>query len=130
ETITGLQAPAVLGQRPEAVFRRWSELAPAPNRPGADGGATGLYEVDHRELWLSMSAVASPVGVVYAFRDLTEQLRFEETRSDFVATVSHELRTPLASIHGAASTLRQREDHLTATTRRQLLEIASEQSER
>jgi two-component system phosphate regulon sensor histidine kinase PhoR len=67
---------------------------------------------------------------VYAFRDLTEQLRFEETRSDFVATVSHELRTPLASIHGAASTLSQRNDRLSEKTRRQLLEIVSEQSER
>ena len=59
-------------------------------------------------LWLSVSGVQLTEGTVYAFRDLTEERRLEQMRSDFVATVSHELRTPLASIHGAAVTLASR----------------------
>jgi PAS domain S-box-containing protein len=131
ETLTGLRAEAALRRRPEEIFRRWLEHAPSPTpsdeRPVVE---TGRYEINGNELWLSVSAVESPVGTVYAFRDQTEEYRLEETRADFVATVSHELRTPLASIHGAANTLRSRDDHLRSTTRRELLEIVFEQSER
>jgi PAS domain S-box-containing protein len=131
EALTGLPADAALKRKPEEIFRRWREHAPRPTpidqRPIA---ATGRYEVNGNELWLSVSGVDSPVGTVYAFRDLTEDHRLEEARADFVATVSHELRTPLASIHGAANTLRSRDDQLRSTTRRELLEIVFEQSER
>ena len=60
-----------------------------------------------RELWLSIHGVAVPDGVVYAFRDLTEERALERMRTEFVSTVSHELRTPLAAIYGAAMTLRR-----------------------
>ena len=131
EALTGLPAAAALRRRPEEVFRGWREHAPKPTpsdeRPVAE---TGRYDVNGRELWLSVSGVESPVGTVYAFRDRTEEYRLEEARADFVATVSHELRTPLASIHGAARTLRSREDDLGSATRRDLLEIVVAQSER
>jgi signal transduction histidine kinase len=131
ETLTGLPAAAALKRRPEEIFRRWRQNAPRPtptdDRPVAH---TGRYEINGRELWLSVSGVDSPLGIVYAFRDLTEEHRLEETRADFVATVSHELRTPLASIHGAANTLRMRNEQLRPGTRRDLLEIVFEQSER
>jgi two-component system phosphate regulon sensor histidine kinase PhoR len=119
EEITGVQAEAVVGRKPDDVFRRW----------GGGRPETGFYEVGGREFWLSLSVVESPIGTVYAFRDRTDEYRLEEARADFVATVSHELRTPLASIHGAANTLRERDD-LSAPRRRQLLEIVYEQSER
>jgi PAS domain S-box-containing protein len=131
ETLTGLTAAAALRRRPEEVFRGWREHAPKPTpsdeRPVAE---TGRYDVNGRELWLSVSGVESPLGTVYAFRDRTDEYRLEEERADFVATVSHELRTPLASIHGAARTLRSREDELGSATRRDLLEIVVAQSER
>jgi two-component system phosphate regulon sensor histidine kinase PhoR len=131
EALTGLTAAAALRRTPDEVFRRWGQNAPrvtpADDRPVAH---TGRYEVNGRELWLSVSGVDSPLGTVYAFRDLTEEHRLEETRADFVATVSHELRTPLASIHGAANTLRIRDEQLRPGTRRELLEIVFEQSER
>ena len=60
-----------------------------------------------RELWLSIHGVAVPDGIVYAFRDLTEERALEQMRTEFVSTVSHELRTPLAAIYGAAMTLRR-----------------------
>ena len=131
ENMTGVNAERILGRRPEEVFRHWRDNAPRPTPSDEKPlSKTGRYEIDGNELWLSVSAVESPVGTVYAFRDLTEEYRLEETRSDFVATVSHELRTPLASIHGAANTLRSRDEQLQPSTRRQLLEVVFEQSER
>jgi two-component system, OmpR family, phosphate regulon sensor histidine kinase PhoR len=131
EALTGLPAAAALRRRPEELFRGWRGHAPEPTptskRPIAQ---PGRYEINGNELWLSVSAVESPVGTVYAFRDITDEYRLEEARADFVATVSHELRTPLASIHGAARTLSSRDDDLRSGTRRDLLEIVVEQSER
>jgi PAS domain S-box-containing protein len=131
EALTGVPAEAALQRRPEELFRGWRQQAPRATAEDARPVAvTGRYEVNGNEHWLSVSAVASPVGTVYAFRDLTEDYRLEEARADFVATVSHELRTPLASILGAANTLRSRNNALRSTTRRELLEIVFEQSER
>jgi two-component system sensor histidine kinase VicK len=131
EALTGLPVAAALRRKPEELLRGWDRYAPRATPPDQrPAPETGRYEVDGNEFWLSVSAVDSPVGTVYAFRDLTEEYRLEEARADFVATVSHELRTPLASIHGAANTLRSRDDHLRPKTRRDLLEIVYEQSER
>jgi PAS domain S-box-containing protein len=136
EAITGFPAREALGRRPEQVFAGWSVHRPAlgtapPGGPPAGASAeTARYEIGGRELWLSFSGVEFPEGTVYAFRDLSEQHRLEEARSDFVATVSHELRTPLASIHGAAATLHGREMQLEERTRRQLLEVIYDQSDR
>jgi two-component system sensor histidine kinase VicK len=131
EALTGIPPAAALRRRPEELFRGWARNTPRATPPDERTVAkTGRYEINGTEFWLSMSAVASPVGTVYAFRDLTEEYRLEEARGDFVATVSHELRTPLASIHGAATTLRSRSERLRPKTRSDLLEIVFEQSER
>uniref|UniRef100_A0A7C2EI58 histidine kinase n=1 Tax=Ammonifex degensii TaxID=42838 RepID=A0A7C2EI58_9THEO len=45
-------------------------------------------------------------GVVVVLREVTEQRRLEQLRSEFVANVSHELRTPLTAIRGFVETLR------------------------
>ncbi|MDO7787968.1 two-component system histidine kinase PnpS [Desulforamulus aquiferis] len=45
------------------------------------------------------------MGVVCLMRDVTEQKRLEQIRTEFVANVSHELRTPLTSINGFLETL-------------------------
>ncbi len=39
-------------------------------------------------------------GAVIAFNDVSEHLRVEQMKSQFVSTVSHELRTPLTAIRG------------------------------
>ncbi len=39
-------------------------------------------------------------GAVIAFSDVSEHLRVEQMKSQFVSTVSHELRTPLTAIRG------------------------------
>ena len=45
------------------------------------------------------------LGLVAVFHNITELVRLETVRRDFVANVSHELRTPLTAIQGYAETL-------------------------
>ena len=71
-----------------------------------------------------------PDGVVYAFRDLTEERALEQLRTDFVSTVSHELRTPLAAIYGAAMTLRRSDVALGDDQRARLLDVVSGEADR
>jgi two-component system, OmpR family, phosphate regulon sensor histidine kinase PhoR len=137
ESITGLRAAAVGGRRAAEAIPGWQTIAslvPVADRPGSgDSGSsaeTVPLEVDGRELWLSVVAVALGGETVYAFRDATHDRRLEDLRSQFVATLSHELRTPLASLHGAALTLRRHGAALPIETRDQLLAMISDQSSR
>ncbi len=68
-------------------------------------------------------------AVVLTLIDLTESLRIERMRADFVANASHELRTPLASLLGFVETLQgpARED---AQARERFLAIMAEQARR
>lgn len=45
------------------------------------------------------------VGLLLVMNDLTEHVRLEEMRKEFVANVSHELRTPTTAIQGYIETL-------------------------
>ncbi len=56
----------------------------------------GAPVIGHHGNWL---------GIVVVMHDITELIRLEEVRKDFVANVSHELRTPVTSIKGFTETL-------------------------
>ena len=44
-------------------------------------------------------------GTVIVLQDITEVLRLEQVRSDFVANASHELKTPISAIRGFVETI-------------------------
>ena len=46
-----------------------------------------------------------PAGIMVLIQDITEHVRLDNMRKEFVADVSHELKTPLTSIMGYAETL-------------------------
>ena len=134
ELVTGVRADRVRGSPVAAVFSDWDALA-ARILPAADDGsaaqaATVPVDVGGRELWLSLMAVRSPDGIVYAFRDLTGERLLEEEKSDFIATVSHELRTPMAAVHGAAQTLLRQDVTFTPEQNRKLVEMIASQAAR
>ena len=47
----------------------------------------------------------SPTGVIAVIQDVTEHVKLNNMRKEFVADVSHELKTPITSIMGYADTL-------------------------
>ena len=133
ELITNVRAGRVRGQPIMSVFPAWETFAeriPVAEPGVAPRSVTLPIEVAGRDLWLSMSAVQSAAGTVYAFRDLTSERRLEEEKSDFIATVSHELRTPMAAVYGAAQTLLQRREDLEPERVRELLEMIVNQASR
>jgi len=135
EAITGIAAEDALERRADQVLPGWSALgptvpvAPMPG-PGSTEARTLPFELDGLELWISISGVEFEDGVVYAFRNLTEERALEELKGEFVATVSHELRTPLAAIYGSAQTLLRQDLELSEENTQRLLEVIASESER
>jgi PAS domain S-box-containing protein len=133
ELITGLPADRVVGRALAQVVPGWEELTgriPIAEAGGTPRSVTLPVEVGGSDLWLSVVAVRSADGAVYAVRDVTVERGLEEQRSDFVTTISHELRTPIAAVYGAAETLLRRDLDLTADQGRQLLEMIATQANR
>jgi PAS domain S-box-containing protein len=133
ELMTGFRAPRVRGRVLADVIPEWPTIA--ARIPVAESGAraqpvTLPIQIAGSDVWLSLAAVRSAEGVIYAFRDVTVEQRLEEERSDFVATISHELRTPMAAVYGAAKTLLREDIDLPADRRRELLEMIATQATR
>jgi PAS domain S-box-containing protein len=129
EEITGLAAAETVGRSPMEIFSPWETIADL-TRGGEARPQTQPIEINHRELWLSITGVRFEGGTVFAFRDLTAERAVEKLKSDFVSTVSHELRTPLAAIYGAALTLRREDVPLGEPQRTGLLEVVASESDR
>jgi PAS domain S-box-containing protein len=135
KAITGLDAERVVGCLAEEVLPGWEVIeaeVPVSSEPGPGSIApkTLPLDIEGRELWLSISGVEFEDGVVYAFRNLTEERALDELKNDFIATVSHELRTPLAAIYGCSQTLRREDIELAEEDEARLLEVISQESER
>jgi PAS domain S-box-containing protein len=135
QAITGLEAANIVGRRADDVIPGWDALGPevpiaTEPGPGSLLSKTLPLEIDGRELWIQISGVEFEDGVVYTFRNLTEERALDVLKSDFIATVSHELRTPLAAIYGCARTLLRRDLELGEDDRARLLEVVAQESER
>ena len=66
-----------------------------------------------------------PAGIIAVAQDITEHVKLDNMRKEFVADVSHELKTPITSIMGYADTLLEGE-YDDATKTKFLNVIASE----
>jgi two-component system phosphate regulon sensor histidine kinase PhoR len=107
-------AIALLGLDESPVERTLIEVVrvPALHRliSRANQGEPGTLEFDLPGQGVRhLTAHATPLrvsgGVALVIRDMTELLRLETVRKDFVANVSHELRTPIAIIRANTETL-------------------------
>ncbi|MBX4259645.1 cell wall metabolism sensor histidine kinase WalK [Clostridium estertheticum] len=67
--------------------------------------------VKEKSILISGSPIRSEdnsiIGTVLLFRDVTEAIRLEQTRRDYVANVSHELRSPLTAVKGLIIPLKE-----------------------
>jgi PAS domain S-box-containing protein len=133
-TATGLALPDVVDRPAVEAIPGWMEIVtrvPIVAAGSAAPRAESLpLDLGGRELWLSIHGVVVPDGIVYAFRDQTEERALETMRTEFVSTVSHELRTPLAAIYGAAMTLRRKDVALNEGQRASLLDVVSGEADR
>ena len=62
-------------------------------------GAMNLFFVPFKD------EINRPTGVMVVVQDITEHVKLDNMRKEFVADVSHELKTPLTSIKGFSETL-------------------------
>jgi signal transduction histidine kinase len=110
-----LVAPLLLGVEPIGMI--------SLSREGAD--AFSAEEVELVALLGRLVATAvQNIRAYEAERATVEELRrLSALRADFISLVSHELRSPLAALIGAARTLQERRDELTAEQRDQLLSL-------
>jgi PAS domain S-box-containing protein len=134
EQITGIGLDRAVGSPAGELLGGWDEASAAI--PVAGGGrpkhqlARMLpFDVEGRELWLSLCGVDVADATVYSFQDRTDERGVDKLKDDFVATASHELRTPLAAIYGAAKTL-CREDGLDDEGVAHLMAMIASESER
>ena len=133
ELITGLPADATVGRSAGDAIPGWQAVAeriPVAASLEPVLAETLPVETERGERWISISGVEFFGGTVYAFRDLTDQRRLEELKTEFVATASHELRTPLAAVYGAAQTLRRHDFALDESGRERFVSLIVDESER
>ncbi len=83
---------------------------------------------------LTVSALRDSRGEIYAFlgiaTDITERVKIERMKSEFISTVSHELRTPLTSIRGSLGLLAGGIAGELPAQAKSLVDIAHKNSER
>ncbi|HHY94061.1 MAG TPA: cell wall metabolism sensor histidine kinase WalK [Firmicutes bacterium] len=104
----------LLGLSAEAVGKPLDEVWPGLLPEGGmetvvgSGATEKLVTAGERKLhayYAPLELGGAGRGLVVVVRDVTQELRLQEMRRDFVANVSHELRTPLATIQGYVETL-------------------------
>ena len=134
EQITGIGLERAVGREARELLGGWDDVAPSipvagTGRPKRHLARMLPFDIEGREVWLSLCGVDVADATVYSFQDRTDERVVDKLKDDFVATASHELRTPLSAIYGAAKTLR-RADVLDDDGVDRLIGIISSESER
>ncbi|MFZ2809057.1 MAG: histidine kinase dimerization/phospho-acceptor domain-containing protein, partial [Desulfosalsimonadaceae bacterium] len=107
QALTGIARclPSCVGHRPMEVFLD-TEIQAACDQILSEKEHMRLKAAMRNDRVYEVNLVKIPEdGAVVVFHDISELVRLEKVRQDFVANVSHELRTPLTSIKGYAETL-------------------------
>jgi len=101
----GKSLPSCVGHRPIEIFLN-PEIQSACDEvlKGKDHVRLRV-SIDEESIYEVNVVRIDSGGAVAVFHDISELIRLEKVRQDFVANVSHELRTPLTSIRGYAETL-------------------------
>ncbi len=106
---------AVIINAADAVFTAMTTFDPdatgTPDASSTESRGTTLQigPLDGRYMQVSLRTFwegKTPQGLVIVCHDVTQSMRYQELRKEFVANVSHELRTPLTAIKGFSETLR------------------------
>ncbi|MFZ5843240.1 MAG: ATP-binding protein [Pseudomonadota bacterium] len=104
---------------------------------GYAAGTAYALELADGEHWFEVTAATRPAstpgkapGYVFVTRDISERVRAEQMKREFVSVVSHELRTPLTSITGALDLLASANQPPLPAQSQRLLEIARNNSQR
>lgn len=85
-------------------------------------GSMNLFFVPFRD------EIDMPAGVMVVIQDITEHVKLDNMRKEFVADVSHELKTPITSIMGYSDTLL--DGDYDEETRKKFLNVISSEARR
>lgn len=139
---------SLIHYNPAAVSMLGADLAAGPDYAAVFGSATPLEDVlalrgaefieDERRIGdRSLEIYFAPFshekgqgGALAVIHDVTEQVRTEEVRREFVSNVSHELRTPLTNIKSYTETLIDSDEVLDADTRKKFLSVILNETDR
>ena len=103
-------AERLLGARPATVHAILPLRLREAVRSATEGVTTATANSEVGTPTRSLRGTATPVGgdgsALLVLVDVTEAVRIERVRRDFVANASHELKTPAASIQATAETIK------------------------
>jgi len=97
----------------------------ASEGPGIRHG-TAPYHPDPSRTLAFTCTLKDNGTLLLVVEEITERLRLQKMREDFVANVSHELKSPLTSLRGFAETM-QLDPDLAADKRQEFLQIMGDQ---
>lgn len=116
------------------------ELVEASERRAQE---TGLHDVVHRIIrqdgevrWMHELAQMLPESsnpdliMIGTVQDVTERMRLQQMKDEFIATVSHELRTPLTSICGALKLIQATQSNSMTDKGLSLVTVANNNAQR
>lgn len=125
------EALRILGYKAEEVIGKWypdvvivedeqENIIPNIDRPITQVFMTGkaifrkgfFYKKDGTKVAVALTVSPvlvnkKPIGAIEVFRDITEELRLDRARDEFIALASHQLRTPATSVKQYAGMLLQ-----------------------
>jgi PAS domain S-box-containing protein len=99
QELIGMDLDSITLPITRADLDRQLSHAPAAEGPYSRARAWGSRMLDVVITTLS-DARGRPAGTVSLVRDVTELMRVDQMKSEFISLVSHELRTPLTSVKG------------------------------